>query len=196
MNDASATVMLKATAITISFAGVQALRGASFDLRTGDLRAGEVHALVGENGAGKSTLIKIITGAVQADGGKLTINGELITQHDTAQAKRLGVPILVGITEDAPGDQFLNAQVVVTPDGQVTSRYDKVRRVPFGEYMPLRGLLSALGAPTNLVPRDAKAGTEPAFLTMPDQTRVAVVISWEVFFGGRASDGVEHVVNY
>lgn len=109
-----------------------------------------------------------------------------------AQAKRLGVPLLVGITEDAPNNRFLNAQVVVTPDGQVSSRYDKVRRVPFGEYMPLRGLLAALGAPTDLVPRDAKAGTEPAFLTLPDSTRVAVVISWEVFFGGRARDGVSH----
>ena len=108
------------------------------------------------------------------------------------QAKRLGVPILVGITEDAPNNRFLNAQVVVTPDGRVSSRYEKVRRVPFGEYMPLRGLLSALGAPTDLVPRDAQAGTEPAFLTLPDNTRVAVVISWEVFFGGRARDGVSH----
>ena len=40
--------------------------------------------------------------------------------------------------------------VVVTPDGQVESRYEKVHRVPFGEYMPLRGLLHALGAPTDL----------------------------------------------
>ncbi len=78
--------MLKAISISKSYAGVQALRGASFDLR-----AGEVHALVGENGAGKSTLIKIITGAVAADGGTLTINDELVTQHDTANARRLGI---------------------------------------------------------------------------------------------------------
>ena len=78
--------MLTATAITKSYAGVQALRGASFDLR-----AGEVHALVGENGAGKSTLIKIITGAIAADGGTLEINGEAVTQHDTANAKALGI---------------------------------------------------------------------------------------------------------
>ncbi len=78
--------MLKATSISKSYAGVHALRSASFDLR-----AGEVHALVGENGAGKSTLIKIITGAVVADGGTLTINDELVTQHDTANARRLGI---------------------------------------------------------------------------------------------------------
>jgi apolipoprotein N-acyltransferase len=108
------------------------------------------------------------------------------------EAARIGAPFAVGITEDTTdGEQFLNAQVVVTPDGQVTSRYDKVRRVPFGEYMPMRGLLKALGAPTDLVPRDAKAGTGPAVLELPDGTRLATVISWEVFFGGRANEGVE-----
>ena len=109
-----------------------------------------------------------------------------------AEASRLGVPLVVGITEDAPGDHFINAQAVVGPDGEVVSRYTKVRRVPFGEFMPMRGLLHALGAPTDLVPRDAVAGTGPAYVTLPDGTRLAVVISWEVFFGDRARDGVQH----
>ena len=109
-----------------------------------------------------------------------------------AEARRLGVPFAVGVTEDTPdGQAFLNAQVVVAPDGSPTSRYEKVRRVPFGEYMPMRSALAALGAPTDLVPRDAVAGTGPAFVQLPDGTRVAVVISWEVFFGGRANEGVE-----
>jgi apolipoprotein N-acyltransferase len=109
-----------------------------------------------------------------------------------AEAARLGVPFVVGITEDsADGRHFLNAQVVVMPDGSITSRYDKVRRVPFGEFMPLRGLLKALGAPTDLVPRDAQAGSGPAVLDTPFG-RLGVMISWEVFFGGRARDGVAH----
>jgi apolipoprotein N-acyltransferase len=117
-----------------------------------------------------------------------------------AEAQRLDVPISVGVTEDVPGepDRFTNAQVIVTPDG-ISSRYDKVRRVPFGEYVPLRGLLDALGAPVDQVPNDAVAGTEPAILDLPDGTRLGVVISWEVFFGGRARDGVregaEAIVN-
>lgn len=107
-----------------------------------------------------------------------------------AEAARLGAPILVGVTEDVPGrDAFLNAQVTVLPDGTVASRYDKVRRVPFGEYMPLRGLLRSLGAPVDQVPRDAVAGTGPGYLDTP-VGRIGVVISWEVFFGGRARDGV------
>jgi len=118
-----------------------------------------------------------------------------------AEAKRLGAAFLVGVTEETPDDRFTNAQVAVTPDGDYTGRYEKVRRVPFGEFMPMRGLLEALGAPTNLVPRDAVAGTGPAYLEIPNAqgqgdgaapTRIAVVISWEVFFGGRARDGVGH----
>jgi apolipoprotein N-acyltransferase len=108
------------------------------------------------------------------------------------EAARLGVPIAVGITEDVPTkpNRFTNAEVIVTPDGDVTSRYDKVRRVPFGEYVPLRWLLDALGAPVDEVPHDAVAGTKPAILDLPDGTRLGVVISWEVFFGGRVRDGV------
>jgi apolipoprotein N-acyltransferase len=111
-----------------------------------------------------------------------------------AEAARLGVPFAVGITEDVPGEpgRITNAQVIVTPDGRVTSRYDKVRRVPFGEYVPLRGLLEALGAPVDQVPTNAVAGTAPAVLEMPDGTRMGVAISWEVFFGGRVRDGVKH----
>jgi apolipoprotein N-acyltransferase len=110
------------------------------------------------------------------------------------EAQRLGVPISVGITEDVEQgdiDGFLNAQVVVQPNGEITDRVDKVRRVPFGEYMPLRTFLSALGAPTNLVPRNAIAGEGPAVLEVAG-TKAAVVISWEVFFGGRVNEGVTY----
>lgn len=109
----------------------------------------------------------------------------------TAEARRIGVPLVVGITEDARDvDGFLNAQVVVTPEGELVARYDKVRRVPFGEYVPLRGLLEALGAPVDQIRRDAVAGTGPAVLDLPDGTRFGVAISWEIFFGGRVRDGV------
>src|SRR5450759_2130567 len=78
--------LLDATAITKSFAGVQALRGVSFELR-----AGEVHALLGENGAGKSTLIKVITGAEKADSGTLTVDGHLVPHNSPAVARALGI---------------------------------------------------------------------------------------------------------
>ena len=78
--------LLDATAITKSFAGVQALRGVSFALRSG-----EVHALLGENGAGKSTLIKVITGAEKPDSGTLTVDGHLVGHNSPAAARALGI---------------------------------------------------------------------------------------------------------
>lgn len=115
-------------------------------------------------------------------------------EHDelVAEARRLGVPLVVGVTEDA-GDAFTNAQIVIDPDGTVSDRYDKVRRVPFGEYVPLRGVLASMGAPVDMVPRDAVAGRGRGRLDVPvdgDSVRLAVAISWEVFFGGRVNEGV------
>ncbi|HEV8131813.1 MAG TPA: sugar ABC transporter ATP-binding protein [Acidobacteriota bacterium] len=78
--------LLNAVSLTKSFAGVHALNGVSFELREA-----EVHALVGENGAGKSTLIKIITGATEADSGRLEVRGRAIANHNPALAKSLGI---------------------------------------------------------------------------------------------------------
>jgi rhamnose transport system ATP-binding protein len=81
--------LLRATNLCKSYAGVQALRGASFELR-----AGEVHALVGENGAGKSTLIRIITGALEADSGTIDIGGKPIAHNSPRVAKSLGIAVI------------------------------------------------------------------------------------------------------
>lgn len=78
--------LLQAVKISKSYAGVHALRDASFELR-----AGEVNALVGENGAGKSTLIKIITGAVLQDEGEILLDGEPVNNNSPALSKSLGI---------------------------------------------------------------------------------------------------------
>ena len=78
--------LLRVRNVSKSYPGVHALRGASFELRPG-----EVHALIGENGAGKTTLIKIITGAVQPDEGEIEISGRLVENNSPARAKSLGV---------------------------------------------------------------------------------------------------------
>jgi rhamnose transport system ATP-binding protein len=79
-------ILLRASNIDKSYAGVHALRNTSLELR-----AGEVHALIGENGAGKSTLIKIITGAVEPDRGELQLEGKVIAQNSPRVAKQLGI---------------------------------------------------------------------------------------------------------
>jgi rhamnose transport system ATP-binding protein len=81
-----AAPLLHASAISKTFAGIQALRRVSFDLL-----AGEVHALVGENGAGKSTLIRIITGAETPDDGELHVGGHVYQRMDPATARSLGI---------------------------------------------------------------------------------------------------------
>ncbi len=78
--------LLSARDITKSYAGVRALSGVSFDLYEG-----EVHALIGENGAGKSTLIKVMTGAVDADSGTLSVRGHVVGTMSPATSRALGI---------------------------------------------------------------------------------------------------------
>ena len=80
------SLLLDARDISKSFAGLRALDRVAFDLR-----AGEVHALVGENGAGKSTLIKILTGAERADAGTLRVGGVFVPHIDPHAARQLGI---------------------------------------------------------------------------------------------------------
>ena len=62
------------------FGSTQALRGVDLELR-----AGEVHALVGENGAGKSTLMKVLSGAVRPDQGTMFLDGTSYTPTGPAR---------------------------------------------------------------------------------------------------------------
>src|SRR5690348_15783172 len=78
--------LLRADRITKSYDGARALKDVSFELR-----ASEVHALVGENGAGKSTLVKILTGAIQPDHGTIFLNNRLIENHSPRLARQLGI---------------------------------------------------------------------------------------------------------
>jgi len=79
-------VLLELRSVSKAFQGVRALRSVSFDLR-----AGEVHALVGENGAGKSTLIRIVTGAHSLDEGELWLGGEKVGDYNPRIAHARGV---------------------------------------------------------------------------------------------------------
>ena len=78
--------MLKAEGIAKRFGAVTVLD----DVRL-HLRAGEVHALMGQNGAGKSTLIKILTGVIPADAGALTLDGAAIAPSSPTASQKLGI---------------------------------------------------------------------------------------------------------
>src|SRR3954447_14228847 len=80
------TERLSVTGVSKHYGAVRAIRNADMTVR-----AGTVHALVGENGAGKSTLIKILSGAAAADKGQITFDGRPVTIHSTADAMALGI---------------------------------------------------------------------------------------------------------
>ena len=84
MNDTA--IVLRARDISRAFPGVQALAGVELTLR-----AGEVHALMGQNGAGKSTLIKVLTGLYAPDSGSIELLGQPVTPRSPLHAQELGI---------------------------------------------------------------------------------------------------------
>ncbi|NIN69771.1 MAG: ATP-binding cassette domain-containing protein [Anaerolineae bacterium] len=82
----SSTSLLHAEAIDKSFPGVHALDHVDFDLHEG-----EVHVVLGENGAGKSTLMKIFSGSLPRDSGRILIRGEEVEIRNPQHARDLGI---------------------------------------------------------------------------------------------------------
>ncbi|GES44112.1 sugar ABC transporter ATP-binding protein [Rhizobium dioscoreae] len=82
-------VVLSARGISKSFNGVQVLFSVNFDLR-----AGEIHALMGENGAGKSTLVKVLSGFEQPTSGEILLDGKPVKLPPNGAAEALGIVII------------------------------------------------------------------------------------------------------
>jgi ribose transport system ATP-binding protein len=88
-NSPECAARLRMTGISKSFGMTRAL--ADVDL---EVRAGEVHALVGENGAGKSTLMKVLSGAIRADAGAMVLDGRPYAPRGPLDARAAGVAIV------------------------------------------------------------------------------------------------------
>ncbi len=82
-------VILKMQGIQKYFSGVHALKGVDFELK-----AGEVHALMGENGAGKSTLIKVLCGIHKRDGGSVELFGNEVHFNNISDAQDAGISVI------------------------------------------------------------------------------------------------------
>jgi rhamnose transport system ATP-binding protein len=152
-----AATLLEATAVTKSFAGVRALRGVSFDLR-----AGEVHALLGENGAGKSTLIKVVTGAVQPDSGTLEVGGQVVPHMTPSLARALGIAAIYQQPALFPDLTVAENIALALETSGAWSRIDWR-----GRRRRARSLLARIGAP---VDPDRLVET----LSMPEQQIVEI----------------------
>ena len=87
--DERADYSIRMQGIDKTFGGVRANLGASLDVR-----AGEIHALVGENGAGKSTLMKILGGLLTPDAGTMEVNGRDVTGWSTREAIAAGIGVV------------------------------------------------------------------------------------------------------
>ena len=88
-SEAVAPLRLRMIGISKSFGSTRAL--VDVDL---DVRPGEVHALVGENGAGKSTLMKVLSGALKADAGRMVLDGASYAPRGPLEARASGVAIV------------------------------------------------------------------------------------------------------
>lgn len=87
--DDDGTVVLEAVEVSKAFGHVQALKGASLAVRSG-----EILALVGDNGAGKSTLVKVLSGAMKPDSGSVRLLNETVPLTSIEHAIELGVSMV------------------------------------------------------------------------------------------------------
>jgi len=105
-----------------------------------------------------------------------------------ALARHLHATVLAGVTVTEPQNAFRNEIVAWSPAGRVLSVFEKVHRVPFGEYVPFRGFFSHL-ANLAAVPRDAIAGRGSGLMRTPAGP-LGILVSYEVFFADRGRSSV------
>ncbi len=122
----------------------------------------------------------------------IALSGPLEGSDQAAQmsalASSLRTTVVAGVTEDVGASAFRNEAVAWGPSGRIVARYEKVHRVPFGEYVPLRGLFRHL-ADLSEVPRDAIPGHGSGLMRTPAGP-LSVMVSYEVFFPDRGRSGV------
>ena len=167
-------LLLETKSVRKAFAGVEALKGVSFDLH-----AGEVHALIGENGAGKSTLIKIITGARQQDEGHLMVSGEPVPRNSPAIARALGIAAIYQQPSLFPHLSVAENIALTLETGGAWRRVDwKQRRRRAAELLERAGpnidpnrIVSSLSMPEQQIVEIAKVvGSEAKILIMDEPT--------------------------
>jgi apolipoprotein N-acyltransferase len=104
------------------------------------------------------------------------------------EAVRLHTTLVAGVTEPASPTTFRNEIVVWGPDGRIVGTFEKVHRVPFGEYVPFRSFISHF-ANLSEVPTDAIPGHGTGLLRTP-AAPLGTLVSFEVFYANRSRTSV------
>ncbi|MEM1160495.1 MAG: apolipoprotein N-acyltransferase [Pseudomonadota bacterium] len=86
--------------------------------------------------------------------------------------------------QTSTGPRWNNSMVTILPDGRLGPRYDKYHLVPFGEYMPMKPVMDALGLSQFGVQGDMEAGSGPETLTIGDLPPVRPLVCYEAIFPG------------
>lgn len=163
--------VLRLTDVSKSFGGVSALRGVSFDVR-----AGEVHALLGENGAGKSTLMAIAAGSVSTDGGTIEIDGTELDAPSPSAAQALGVGVVYQHPAIANDITVLENMVLAMPreqrpSGAVAQAWANERLERIGARIDPSRRASELSAAEHQLVEIAKAlALDPKVLILDEPT--------------------------
>jgi apolipoprotein N-acyltransferase len=106
----------------------------------------------------------------------------------SALARALHTTLVVGVTETVSSTAFRNEIVAWGPNGTLVARFEKVHRVPFGEYVPDRGFFAHLGN-LSAVPLDAIPGHGSGLLDTP-AAPLGALVSYEVFYADRGRSSV------
>jgi apolipoprotein N-acyltransferase len=162
--------------------------------RDGQIRVAVVQPGVIENGDARFARSEALTRALAGQHVDLVVWGEssvgqdLATRPDLAAriaalSKDLHADILVNVDarrSDKPG--IFKSSVLVGPQGPTGQRYDKMRLVPFGEYIPARSLLGWATSVGKAAGEDRQRGTTPVVMTLPDAVRVGPLVCFESAF--------------
>ncbi|MDO9545886.1 MAG: sugar ABC transporter ATP-binding protein [Pelolinea sp.] len=155
--------LIEMQGITKNFPGVTALDNVDFDLK-----AGEIHALVGENGAGKSTLMRILFGVHQPDAGKILVKGQEVSIPDPSYAQKLGI-------------SMVHQELLLVPDMNVAQNIALGRETNFGSgFLNWRSIFK--DAKENLarvgVELDLKTPVGQLSVAQQQMIEIAKALSW------------------
>ncbi|CAN7573770.1 sugar ABC transporter ATP-binding protein [Rhizobium leguminosarum] len=167
----TAPVVLSARRICKSFSGVQVLFSVNFDLR-----AGEIHALMGENGAGKSTLVKVLSGFEQPSSGEILLDGKPVVLPPNGAAEALGIVIIhqeFNLAEHLTVTESLFLGREVTRFGALDRKYmrSETRKVldVLGSHVDENALISTLSIADKQMVEIAKAISRDARVVFMDE---------------------------